>query len=291
MRWFIGTLVALNLAFLLWSWLGREEAPEGELAAPGVGSIRLLGEAPPEQPAPEPVPIPAPLRPSGVMTAPAEAAAEIAAAPAGDAPPADAPEEGAATPSEPAQAAAAPPAGTPPAAAVPAIATAEAPRVPELDVPPAPAAPPLHCSRIGPFTDASATATVRKYLQGRGTVSSREAEQPVPVGYWVLVPPQASRAAAQAVTKRLQAAGINDFWIVSRGPVKNGISLGVFSQKENADNFLKRATDKGFDAEIREKTRNGKVVWLDYQGKAALQPMEIHARVPQGVTVHRQDCP
>lgn len=294
MRWFIGTLIAVNLAILLWGWLGGDEQPEGELAAPGVGTIRLMGE-PPATAEPQAVPIPAPPRHTGDM-AQAEPAASGAAAVA--------PAKVADTPelqplSEPAPIAeaepvtAAPEPAESPAAqladATPMVSVPEPEYVPEPEVV-APAAKPV-CASIGPFANAAAAKATRGYLQGLGKVDSHQQTGQQRVGYWVLVPPQASRAAAESIAAQLKAKGIKDYWIVSKGEVKNGISLGVFSQKDNADAFIKRARAKGFTVELREKTKPVEQLWLDYRGNKPVTPAELGSRAPAGVRVESQGCP
>lgn len=333
MRWFIGILIALNLGILAWGWMGDDEQPNAELALPGVGSIRLVGE-PAVAAEPVAVPIPAPPRTDGVMTPPADpvatgdaataTGAQLAATepptPLTEEPPAPVvvaplampkpapvvatPKPPVATPLVPAPAEvvekAAPvvdlaPAPSKPAGRVPAqvvdaqpVISAPEPRfVPEPEVLLSAKAA-LQCQRIGPFADAASAKATQTVLAKRGTVSAEQITGQVPAGHWVLVPPQGSRNAAMAVADRLKANGIKDFWVVSKGPVKHGISLGVFSQKDNADRFASRARAKGFTVEIRPKTKSGKQTWLNYQG-SPVKSADIPAT--PGVKIASKDCP
>lgn len=298
MRWFIGTLIALNLGILLWGWMGAEEKPSTDLASPGVGSIRLLGEAP-AAPEPVAVPIPAPPRNSSRQDTPAESAASTAAAaaPTQDVRPLTAEQPAApAMKSVPAPVvtdAPASSAATSAAAAVQADEDANI-RAPEPRFVPEPESIPataqLQCSRIGPFDSAAEAKATRNYLASKGKVSDHKAAGQVRVGYWVLIPPAPSRSAAEATAAQLKAKGITDLWIVSKGEVKNGISLGVFSQKENADSFVKHAKAKGFRVEIRDKTKPGQQLWLDYTGSKAISTTEIKPSAPAGVTAVSQGC-
>jgi len=307
MRWFIGTLITVNLAILLWSWLGKDEQPNGDLVSPGVGTIRLLSEAP-VTPEPVAVPIPAPRLSSGTQDAPvasassgaAVAPAELTAMPEAQpltetepvpAVPAAAEPASAATTVPAAEAAAKPAeaAATETAIAGAVISAPEPRYVPEPE--PVAAAPALLCSRIGPFADEAAAKSVSSYLASQGQVDSHQATAQVFVGYWVLIPPQPSRSAAKAIGEQLKAKGIKDFWIVGKGAVKNGISLGVFSQKENVDGFAKRIRAKGFTVEIRNKTKTTQQLWLDYRGSKAIDPAVINTRAPAGVTIESKDCP
>jgi hypothetical protein len=293
MRWFIGTLIAVNLAILLWGWLGTDDTSNGKLAAPDVGSIRLMSEVNSTQPQEaEAVPIPSPPRSSGVMTEPATPPASPAAvakteaeasAPAPQQP--QAPAGSQATPTV-AGAPSEPPSKKP----EPAISAPEPEMVPEPDIKPA-APPSLYCNRIGPFENAAAAKSTLAYLQKRGKVSTQSETRQARIGYWVLIPRQANRAAAEAMVAKLKAKGITDYWIVSKGMLKNAISLGVFSQQNNADSFARNARAKGFKVVIRDKTKAHKVLWLAYQGKSFIPPAQVRQRAPAGITIKEQDCP
>lgn len=287
MRWFIGILVVANLGILLWGWLGEEQQPKVELASPGVGTIRIVGEAPPV-PEASAVPIPAPPRGGDAMTAPAappavtevrprepvEAEEPLAVTPAPTvAPPADEPS----------------PSITEPEAAPPAITAPEPAFVPEPE--PLLAPPPMHCSRIGPFADEAASAATRSYLASQGEVSVEQETSREVTGYWVLVPPQPSRAAAKALADRLKAKGVTDLWVIGKGEQQFGISLGVFSQRPNADRVAKRVRDKGFEVTITEKAQERVVFWLAYQGTAAITAKDLPGGLPSGASVASEDCP
>jgi cell division septation protein DedD len=259
MRWILGLLVLVNLAILLWGSLSEEKKDEGELAMPGVGSIRLVGEAhsPQEQLVAEPA--------TGLAVDQEEAAA----------------------PAVEVQASAEP---RPPAETLAQSADEAAkPSVPVVKEQPA---RPRFCSRIGPFADGESSQAVQKYLLGRGgKVSTSEETLSMRTGYWVLIPPLANRAAAEAMGKKLTKKGIRDYWVMSKGPYRNGISLGVFSQESNARSFAKRMTRKGFDVTTTERLKERTVLWLDYEGEVFIPPAEIRSRVPNGVKVVDRDCP
>jgi cell division septation protein DedD len=173
-------------------------------------------------------------------------------------------------------------------------ASGEAAAEPVAAEPPPPVVEPepaRFCSRIGPFQDEAAAAAVRDYLVERGgQVASQERTTRTRIGYWVLVPPQASRAAAREVAAQLKAKGL-EYWIIPSGELRNAISLGLFSGQDNADDFAKQMRGKGFDAEVREKTRDSSEVWLDYQGDVYIPAAQIRSRAPEGVTTEERDCP
>ena len=59
----------------------------------------------------------------------------------------------------------------------------------------------------------------------------------VPKNHRVYLPPLGSRAAAVAAVYELRARGIRDVAVINSGPLRNGVSLGVY---QNAKNALRR---------------------------------------------------
>jgi hypothetical protein len=287
MRWLLGLLVLLNVGILIWGSLDDGVPAEPELAPPGVGSIRLVGEV---GTAAEPaaVPIPAPPRSDGVM----------ARSPVTQALPVPPPAPAVVTPAEP---------GPEIAQAEPLDESESAPlkaeadggtETPETETKPVgqakvdQPAKPRFCSRIGPFAKRADAKTVSDYLKRRGgQVELSEETLSMHAGYWVMVPPQGSRAAAKALAEKLKANGIKDYWIIPSSEYQHAISLGVFSQQTNAKAFAKRIADKGFPVDTVDKRKERTLVWLSYQGEVFIPPKEIRERAPEGVQAEHQDCP
>jgi cell division septation protein DedD len=303
MRWFIGALVAVNLAILVWGVLREEPSRNQDLAMPGVGTIRLLHEAGGQlsettEPAAQPEaaaqdaggdasvaaarPLPSPAAALPVLDADEAFSRGLLNAPVSPQQ-ADVPlAEESATVEPPA-------ASSPTSAEATAVAKASPPPVEPVIAPTI--AAPRFCMRVGPFENAEAAQPLRDYLVERGgEVNSSEQTVQTPVGFWVLVPPQATRAAAREVAAKLKAQGL-EYWIIPKGDLRNAISLGLFSGQGNADDFAKEVRAKGFDAEVRERTKDSQQLWLEYQGDVYVPPAQIRSRVPAGANVEEQDCP
>ncbi|MCL2022521.1 MAG: hypothetical protein FWG81_10790 [Betaproteobacteria bacterium] len=62
--------------------------------------------------------------------------------------------------------------------------------------------------------------------------------------WWVFIPPQGSKEGADKKASELLQFGVKDFFIVSDGPQKFAISLGVFSQEEGARRHLEALRGK-----------------------------------------------
>ncbi|MGE6332170.1 SPOR domain-containing protein [Stenotrophomonas sp. NPDC077659] len=239
-RALIVVLAMLNLGVASW-WLLREEPQRPAPPPPpaGVAELRWLpGGAAAVPPAPPPM-----VHAQGVETA-------VAATPSSATP---------ATPEDatPQRAEAAPAAARP---APPPATAAEAP------TPPLVAAEPPRCVALGPFADRVAATTA----QGKaGSLLSqvRLREQPAISGstrYRVMLPAAPSREDAQAIVKRIVAAGLSDYYIISQGEEANAVALGQYRNREGAERRMAAVQAAGFQARLIASGDAGQW-WLEGQ--------------------------
>ena len=101
------------------------------------------------------------------------------------------------------------------------------------------------CLEWGGFTDAEKAAALAALepLQLGRQMSQRRIDSTS--AYWVFLPPLPSKAAAEKRVGELKAGGLKDFFILSDGPQKNAISLGVFKTEDAASKFLDAVREKG----------------------------------------------
>ena len=75
--------------------------------------------------------------------------------------------------------------------------------------------------------------------------------------YWVHIPPQPNRAGADRKVAELKEMGVSDSFIISDdGPNKWAVSLGLFKNRETADNYLQKLGKQGVRSakiEVRDK--------------------------------------
>lgn len=64
-------------------------------------------------------------------------------------------------------------------------------------------------------------------------------------GWWVHIPPLASREAADKKARELKAMGVSDYFVVQEGALRNAISLGIFSTEKAAQDHLAGLQPKG----------------------------------------------
>jgi cell division septation protein DedD len=140
---------------------------------------------------------------------------------------------------------------------------APAPAIDETGAPPASA---VLCFSFGPFPDAASASAAQARLPA-GTRSARlRSETPRRGGAWtVLMPPQADRAAAQALARRIDAAGFKDYYVMGEGASINGIALGRFSAEEPARRHQAALQAAGFQAQLQEPASAGAATWLDVE--------------------------
>lgn len=259
-RALIVVLAILNLGVATW-WLLRDEPARAPLPPPptGVAELRWL-----------PGGTDAAVAAQASAAAPTEALVEREAAPA------------TAVAAAPAPAAATPPASSKPAEPVkspePIAAIAKPAPEPVAEKPAAPAAPP-RCLALGPFADRAA-ATAAQGRAGNLLSQARLREQPAAGGsarYRVLLPAAASRDDAQATVKRIVAAGLSDYYIISQGEETNAIALGQYRNREGAERRMAAVQAAGFQPRLVASGDAGQW-WLEGQLSAAAEPAQAQQR-------------
>jgi hypothetical protein len=87
-------------------------------------------------------------------------------------------------------------------------------------------------------------------------------------GYWVLIPPQATRREAIMIAKQLEQAGVTDLWRFTSGNLVRAISLGLFRDELRAADRKREIDALGFETVIKPRYREKTSYWLSYQTTA-----------------------
>lgn len=173
------------------------------------------------------------------------------------------------------------PAAAPPAEAItPAAVATTTPAGPVAEPPAAekPAAPP-RCVALGPFAD-RATAVAAQGRAASVLAPAHLREQPAASGstrYRVLLPAAASREEAQATVKRIVAAGLSDYYIISQGEESNAIALGQYRNREGAERRIAAVQAAGFTPRLVASGDAGQW-WLEGQLAAGSTPAQAQQR-------------
>lgn len=125
------------------------------------------------------------------------------------------------------------------------------------------------CYTLGPFREMETlrvvTREIKDYVVEASFRSRDEQEQSM---FRVYLKPVGGKREARALIKQLVSKNIRDYFIITDGPYKNGISLGYFSDKSRAERHAKRVRKSGFDAVLEPVFRSYTIYWLDYRIKA-----------------------
>ncbi|MCX7962216.1 MAG: SPOR domain-containing protein [Burkholderiales bacterium] len=149
------------------------------------------------------------------------------------------------------------------------------------------------CLEWGAFAPAEATRA-REALAALALgerLAERRSEETA--HWWVFIPPQANRQAAQKKAAELKALGIDDYFIVQEdGPARWAVSLGVFTSERAAQSHLEALRARGVrTAQLAQREVRVPKVWLqvrdaDQQRQAALREI---ARSIEGSEL--RECP
>ena len=143
--------------------------------------------------------------------------------------------------------------------------------LPMLKPKPATDAAPASCLEWGGFAVAEAPRgeqALAPLALGIRLAQRRSEEK---AGWWVFIPPQANRAAAQKKTAELKALGIEDYFILQdEGKMRWAVSLGVFSSEDAAKSRLEALRAKGVrSAQTGERESQVAKIWFQVRGADA----------------------
>ena len=103
------------------------------------------------------------------------------------------------------------------------------------------------CAAFGPFEKRSDANAWLRAVEGRLSVHKiQQKEEMVARGFWVYLTPNSDREAALTQSRKLAAAGVRDYYVVTAGENENSISLGVFRDAINADKRVAQVQALGF---------------------------------------------
>ncbi len=120
------------------------------------------------------------------------------------------------------------------------------------------------CLSLGPFATPQDLRNARQALAPEVTrMRSRQEQTSQTSGWWVYLPPAASRAQALQQVRELSAHHISDYFVVSSGDQSNTVSLGVFKDPANARKRRDDIVAAGFPARMSERSESVPEYWLD----------------------------
>lgn len=152
------------------------------------------------------------------------------------------------------------------------------------------------CVRISPLAKvADVDMLTRKLAQPNLTVLDSGEGFTERQTYWVMIASYKSEKAARDAAAELAKAKVRDFLLVRSGEFENGISLGLFSQKEGAESRLREINALNLNIrkpEIRLRTSSVRSHWLTtrVRGADALKTLQ-QKLVAEGMQSTTVECP
>jgi hypothetical protein len=120
---------------------------------------------------------------------------------------------------------------------------------------------PAVCLMIGPFKeDVTGKQVVTRLAALDIHPTMEELSTPGKPNYWVHIPPQPSRKVAIKLLRELQSKNIDSF-LITKGELENGISLGIFTKLGSAEQVSSKRSGQGYDAEIFTMANSRTELW------------------------------
>lgn len=123
--------------------------------------------------------------------------------------------------------------------------------------------PKMRCVTIGPLPSAVAEAAAGWLGDTKLDATRRNEDRRVANSYWVHLGPFENRRQAEARLKELERLGLHDVLIMQDADGRLAISLGLFTQLENAQNRMQELIEKGVAAQQETRYRTETVAWFD----------------------------
>jgi hypothetical protein len=160
------------------------------------------------------------------------------------------------------------------------------------ETPAVPAESDVECYTLGPLDNEDDISALSAWFSAQGSQAKlRTDERREVVSTWVFVPPHESRDAADARVREMQAANIDDIYVIPRGDMANAISLGLYSQEESLQRRVSQLEQRGFTPSVLPRYRTVVASWFDVTTSAA-QPMTVGVldQIFPGLIVRQVAC-
>lgn len=166
--------------------------------------------------------------------------------------------------------------------------------VPAQDVIPQPqlAAADEACTSLGPFSSQAELRSAMSSLTPlTRRIQYREALLAQSRGWWVYLPPFATRELALEAARDLSTKGVKDYYVISAGDQQNTISLGLFRERANAEQRHAQLTGLNLNPMLGERTEQAPVYWIDFaQAGSAMVDWRARLAASSSLTENRIDC-
>lgn len=152
----------------------------------------------------------------------------------------------------------------------------------------------LVCMLLGPYQDIALGSVLQSRLLALGIHAKMAAvEIAGDPEYWVYLKPEPTRELAIVKLKELQEKKVDSF-IIPDGDIANGISLGVFDNKENAERYRQLIVEQGYDGQVRANPRkyleNWVVIYPEDAGRFSVELYEQLRNENNKLDLRKDNC-
>ena len=150
------------------------------------------------------------------------------------------------------------------------------------------------CGTLGPLLEGEIAQSAIETLEDSGiNASLRRETRKQQAGFWVIIPPYRNRNSAVEAAKRLKELGFTDIWRFYKGEFKNGISLGMYSRRRNAETRRDSIVATGFFPEVLPRYRDVVMHWIDYrvEGEENLSALDTVMLAYPELKQEKVECP
>lgn len=121
------------------------------------------------------------------------------------------------------------------------------------------------CRQLGPFEPQTVARILLELGDRANEILVINKEEVVSEGFWLIMQPRETRAETELLLKSLHDRNIESY-LITDGEYENGITLGVFSGKENADSYQDKLSAEGVKSVLIPRTKVEKKVWVQLKG-------------------------
>ncbi|KAK2701799.1 hypothetical protein QYM36_019554 [Artemia franciscana] len=106
---------------------------------------------------------------------------------------------------------------------------------------------------------------------------------------WVYLEPKATEAEARAQVEQLKQQGVSDYYMVTKGNMKNAISLGLFSSQETVNRRLEELAKEGYQPVVIPQHKVEQKVYINAQLNAEQSNLNL-PNLPNSIKVENKAC-
>ena len=122
------------------------------------------------------------------------------------------------------------------------------------------------CFSLGPFADAGESNKAYESLFALGIpAKQRVVQERQPKSYWVYIPPYPSLEAAKEAVEYLKDNKVREYYIWLDDPLKNAVSLGLFTNLKTARSKVAQIKKLNLNPEMEVRFNEITEHWVDFK--------------------------